>query len=89
MVDAAAFPSVETGAWNDAAGKLECMSADRVVVTFDELSDSHRGAPASLPDDVTLLFDGRRIDTKDKVLEWLAEIEADRTAGRSALDELP
>lgn len=58
-------------------------------MTFEELSESHRNAPPPTPDDVTVLFDGRRLDSKEKVLEWLAEIESDRTAGRSALADLP
>lgn len=40
-------------------------------------------------DDVTVLFDGRRLDSKEQVLRWLAEIESDRAAGRLAIDELP
>lgn len=37
------------------------------------------GPPAA--DDVTVLRDGRRLDTKEKVLAWLGEIEAERVAG--------
>jgi hypothetical protein len=59
------------------------------MLNFDELSRCHRDAPAPTTDDVTVLFDGRRLDSRAKVLEWLAEIEADRAIGRSALDELP
>jgi len=59
------------------------------MVTFEELCESHRNALAPTPDDVTVLFDGRRLDSKEKVFEWLAEIESDRAAGRSALDDLP
>jgi len=33
------------------------------------------------PDDVSITLDGRRLDSKEKVLEWLAEIEAEREAG--------
>ena len=65
------------------------MSTQRVTVTLEELAESYRSAPVPTPDDVTVLFDGRRLDSKAKVLEWLAEIDADRAAGRSALDELP
>jgi hypothetical protein len=59
------------------------------MLNFDELSRCYRDAPAPTADDVTILFDGRRLDSRAKVLEWLAEIEADRAIGRSALDELP
>ena len=38
-------------------------------------------------DDVTVLRDGRRLDTNEKVLGWLGEIEAERAAGVT-FDEL-
>jgi len=56
--------------------------------TFEQLRKDLASAPPSTPDDVIVLIDGRRLDTKDKVLAWLAEIESDRIAGRSALDTL-
>ena len=59
------------------------------MATFEELSASYRVAAPPTEDDVTLLFDGRRLDSKEKVLAWLGEIEADRACGRSALDDLP
>jgi hypothetical protein len=34
-------------------------------------------------------LDGRRLDTKEKVLAFLAEIEVDRVAGRTIPDKLP
>jgi len=40
------------------------------------------------PDDVTITLDGRRIDTKEKAIAWLAEIETDRAAGRTAAGTL-
>jgi hypothetical protein len=58
-------------------------------MSLDELSRDLRGAEPATADDVTILLDGRRIDSKEKVLEWLAEIEDDRKAGRRALDDLP
>jgi hypothetical protein len=33
------------------------------------------------PDDVSITLDGRRLDSKEKVLEFLAEIEAERSSG--------
>jgi hypothetical protein len=38
------------------------------------------------PDDVSITLDGRRLDSKEKVLEFLAEIEAERSSGRIAVD---
>ena len=58
-------------------------------MSLDELSRDLRDAPPATADDVTILLDGCRIDSKAKVLEWLAEIEEDRKAGRSVLDDLP
>jgi len=40
------------------------------------------------PDDVTITLDGRRIDSKEKAIAWLAEIEADRAAAKTAADTL-
>jgi hypothetical protein len=37
-------------------------------------------------EDVTVTLDGRRLDSKEKVLEWLAEIESDRAADRTVAD---
>ena len=37
-------------------------------------------------DDVTITLDGRRIDSKEKAIAWLSEIEADRAAGKTAAD---
>jgi hypothetical protein len=60
--------------------KVKPRGADRVSI---------REAAPPTADDVIVLFDGRRLDTQEKVLAWLEEIEADRAAGRSVLDELP
>lgn len=40
-------------------------------------------------DDTTVTLDGRRLDTKEKVLEWLAEVEADRASGAPVVPEFP
>jgi len=57
-------------------------------MNLDELSRDLKTAKSPTEDDVTILLDGRRIDSKAKLLDWLAEIEEDRKAGRSALDDL-
>ena len=56
--------------------------------SLHDLREDLRHAVPPTSDDVTVLVDGRRLDTKEKVLAWLAEVEEDRAAGRSALDEL-
>ncbi|MDQ6727164.1 MAG: hypothetical protein M3066_13510 [Actinomycetota bacterium] len=57
-----------------------------VVSGADWVESVHRAGP-STPDDVSVTWDGRRLDSKDKVFAFLAEVEADRAAGVS-LDEI-
>ena len=60
------------------------------VVTGDEWVVAARRL--TLPptnDDTTVTLDGRRLDTKEKVLEWLAEVEADRASGAPVVPEFP
>lgn len=58
--------------------------ADRVIRMSLEEFEARMGAGGpSTPDDVGVkTIDGRHLKTKDEILEWLAEIEADRVAGR-------
>lgn len=68
--------------------------APRVLpLSGDEFVARLRAAGPPTPDDVSITFDGRRLDSKEAILAWLAEveplIEADRLAGRIPdLDEL-
>jgi hypothetical protein len=41
-----------------------------------------RGGPAT-PDDVSITMDGRRLDSRDAVLTFLAEIESERAEHRA------
>jgi hypothetical protein len=54
----------------------------RRVLTWDEwiAAASNIDRPPT-PDDVSITLDGRRLDSKEKVLEFLAEIEAERSSG--------
>ena len=54
------------------------------VISAEELFERVRTAPPPTDDDVTVLWDGRRLDSKEKVLQWLAELEEARKAGDSA-----
>lgn len=54
--------------------------AAQPVLTAEELAEALRDAPPATPDDVTTLRDGRRLDSRQAVMEWLAEIEAERAA---------
>ena len=52
-----------------------------LALTFEELAEASRHAPLPTDDDVTVTWDGRVIDTKEKLLAWLKEIDAERAAG--------
>ncbi len=49
----------------------------------DEFVARVRAAAPATDDDVSITLDGRRLDSKEAVLAWLAEVEAERAAGRS------
>jgi hypothetical protein len=57
-----------------------------VDMSTAEFSARIRAAGPSTADDVSITFDGRRLDSKEAVLAWWAEveplIEADKAAGR-------
>jgi len=55
------------------------------VMSAEELFERVRYAPPPTDDDVTILWDGRRLDSKEKVLEWLAEVEAVRAEEATAV----
>jgi len=63
------------------------MAAVRPIMTGDEWAADEVGRSPT-PDDVTITLDGLRIDSKEKAIAWLAEIEADRAAGKTAADTL-
>ncbi len=50
----------------------------------DEFVARLRRAAPSTNDDVSVTIDGRRLENKEALLAWPAEVEADRAAGRSA-----
>ncbi|WP_262322720.1 hypothetical protein [Acidiferrimicrobium sp. IK] len=43
-----------------------------------------RHAAPPTPDDVTTLWDGRRLDSRDAVMEWLVEVDAKRAEEAAA-----
>lgn len=53
------------------------------VMTAEELAEALRHASPSTPDDVTILPDGRRIDSRESAMAWLTELAAAR-AGSDA-----
>ncbi len=68
-----------------APGTLTCVSgrAPRKVLTADAWRDMSRFLPPRTDDDVSITKDGRRLDSKEKVLEFLAELELEREAERA------
>ena len=54
------------------------------VRTFEDLAEAMRNAPPPTDDDVTILEDGRRIDSKEAALQWLAEVQVRRDANERA-----
>lgn len=48
------------------------------VKTAEELAKALRDASPPTRDDVTVLPDGRRIDSRASALAWLSELAADR-----------
>ncbi len=58
------------------------MSDEKLPLTGDEFIERLRAGGPATPYDVSITMDGRRLDTKEAVLAWLAEVEADRAAGR-------
>jgi hypothetical protein len=65
---------------SDARVHHEAVDDAAPVLTFEELADAVRRAP-SPADDVSITWDGRRLDSKEKVLRFLAELEVARKNG--------
>lgn len=56
----------------------------RPTRTFKEMCEAARHAAPRTPDDVTVLADGRRLDTPEKVRAWVDEVNAERAAEQAA-----
>ena len=65
------------------AGYCGVMAA-QPVLTAEELIERVRNAGPPTADDVTILWDGRRLDSREAVMEWLAEVEAKRAEEAAA-----
>lgn len=50
------------------------------VLTREEFNEMLRDAPPPTPDDVSITRDGRRLDPKEAVLAFIAELDADPTS---------
>ena len=56
------------------------------LLSAEELIERVRQAPPPTSDDVSALWDGRRLDSRAAVLAWLAEVDATRAAERAGDD---
>lgn len=52
--------------------------AAQPVMTAEEWFEGMRHARPPASDDVTVLWDGRRLDSREAVMEWLTEVEVKR-----------
>jgi hypothetical protein len=53
-------------------------------MTAEEWFEGMRHARPPTPDDVTILWDGRRLASREAVMDWLAEVEAKRAEEATA-----
>ncbi|MHB2024433.1 MAG: hypothetical protein ACYCO3_14085 [Mycobacteriales bacterium] len=61
--------------------------AAQPVMTAEEWFEGMRHAQPPSEDDVTITWDGRRLDSREAVMEWLAEVamrRAEEAAGADA-----
>jgi len=59
------------------------MIAEPVMTAEEWFEGMHNALPPT-PDDVTILWDGRRLDSREAVMEWLAEVDAKRAEETAA-----
>jgi hypothetical protein len=52
------------------------------VLDVEQLAEAARAAQPRTADDVSITWDGRRLDSREKVLEFLAELETERAGGQ-------
>ncbi|MDA8072573.1 MAG: hypothetical protein M0Z40_08165 [Actinomycetota bacterium] len=65
---------------SDTRGRQRQCGAEPVL-TFEEWAEAMRTAPPPTADDVSITWDGRALDTREKWLAFLKEIAAERAAG--------
>jgi len=53
----------------------------QLVLTFEQWAEARKHCPPPTDDDVTITWDGRAINTKEKVLAWLKEVDTNYRAG--------
>lgn len=65
-------------------GTLRPVPKRVLRLSSEEFVARVRAAGPATDDDVSITRDGRRLDSKEAVLAWLADLEAERAAGRHA-----
>lgn len=65
------------------------MTDQRLPETIDEWEKRLAGGSPPTADDQSRTWDGRVLNTKQKVLEFLAELEEDRNGGPAVLTDRP
>lgn len=65
-------------------GTLRPVPKRVLRLSSEEFVARVRAAGPATEDDVSITRDGRRLDSKEAVLAWLADVEAERAAGRPA-----
>lgn len=60
-----------------ASDRVVTIAGHKVVRRTGTLTESMRDAGPPSPDDVTILRDGRRLDTRERVLQFVREFEAE------------
>ncbi len=58
--------------------------AAQPVMTAEEWLERMRHAAPPTDDDVTILWDGRRLDSREAVMEWVDEVAAKRSEESAA-----
>lgn len=56
-------------------------------MSAEEWFEGMRNAAPPTDDDVTILWDGRRLDSREAVMEWLAEVDAKRAEEAAASND--
>ena len=63
--------------------------AAQPAMSAEELIERVRHAPPPTSDDVTISLDGRRLDSREAVMEWLVEVDAKRAEEAASADARP
>ena len=59
----------------EGARRYSWVMAAQPVMTAEEWFEGMRHAAPPTLDDVTILWDGRRLDSREAVMDWLAEMK--------------